>query len=69
MNFKMCFRGDSESLTGLNSKRYMLVTFHCILPKLLWEWDEKSSMYIRFDGDALGDWKVDVGIFKEHRFV
>ena len=45
------------------------VTFHCIVPKLLWEWDEESHIHMRFEGDALGCWKENVGEFVEVRYV
>ena len=45
------------------------VTFHCIVPKLLWEWDEESHIHMRFEGDALGCWKENVGEFVEVRCV
>ena len=58
-----------EKLPGLNARRSVAVTFHCILPKLLWQWNEKSRMYMRFEGYALGNWENDVGEFKEGRYV
>ena len=45
------------------------VTFHCIVPKLLWEWDEESHIHMRFEGDPLGSWKENVGQFVEVRYV
>ena len=56
-------------LTGLNTKQSVAVTFHCILPKPLWQWNKKSRMYMRFEGYALGNWENDVGEFKEGRYV
>ena len=47
----------------------MAVTFHCILPKDLWKWDEESRMYLRFEGEWLGNWKHNVGYFKVDRYV
>lgn len=55
------------ALRGLNTERSVAVTFHCILPKLLWQWNKKSRMYIRFEGDTLGNWESDVGEFIEGR--
>ena len=58
-----------HDLKGLNAKQSIAVTFHCIVPKWMWVWDEASSIYMRFEGDALGNWEQNVGIFKEGRFV
>ena len=43
------------------------MTFHCIVPKLLWEWDEKSSIHMRFEGSPLGEWKHNLGDFMDVR--
>lgn len=56
-------------LTGLNTRQSVAVTFHCILPKLLWHWDKDSRMYMRFEGYTLGNWQNDVGEFNEGRYV
>ena len=61
--------GKASVLPGLNADRSVAVTFHCILPKLFWEWDKRSHIYMRFEGEALGNWKVDVGNFSEHRYI
>jgi hypothetical protein len=45
------------------------VTFHCIVPKHMWEWDDTSVMYIRFEGDALGNWKHNLGKFQQGRYI
>ena len=63
------YSGEASSLPGLNTDRPVAVTFHCILQKILWEWDKRSHMYMRFEGKALGNWEVDVGNFSEHRCV
>ena len=66
-NAIILFRQKYEVLKGLNAKQSVAFTFHCILPKPLWEWNEKSCMYMRFEGYYLGHWKNDVGEFKEGR--
>lgn len=50
-------------------EKSILVTFHCIVPKLHWQWDESSCIHMRFEGDALGNWKHNVGDFKKARCV
>ena len=60
---------SKSDLPGLKGKRLIALTFHCILPKLLWEWDDVSSIHMRFEGDALGNWKHNVGDFIQQRFV
>ena len=66
----LSYRPNTD-LRGLNAKRErsITVTFHCILPKLLWEWDEASSMHMRFEGPDLGHWKHNVGECKQGRCV
>ena len=56
-------------MSGLNGRSTVAVTFHCIVPKLLWEWDEESCIYLRFEGHAFGNWKCNVGKFEEKRLV
>ena len=66
----VCFySGKASTLPGLNAKRSVAVKFHCILPKILWEWDESSHIYMRFEGADLGNWEVDIGSFLELRSV
>ena len=64
----LTFRPRSD-LEGLKGKCLIAVTFHCILPKSLWEWDEFSSIHLRFEGHALGNWSHNVGNFKQGRCV
>ncbi len=40
------------------------IVFHAIIPKLFWEWDEKSFVSLRFGNPKLGGWK-DIGTFKQ----
>ena len=56
-------------LKGLMSvdERSILVCFHCIVPQLHWQWDETSCIHMRFEGDALGNWKHNVGDFMQAR--
>ena len=42
----------------------MTITFYALLPPHLWEWDEKSEVYIKFSDEALGNWKHDFGPMK-----
>lgn len=61
----------TNDLKGLKSvpAKSVEVTFHCIVPKLLWQWDENSCIHMRFEGDSLGDWKHNVGDFMEVRYM
>ena len=65
------YRPEHHKIKGLNADRFMAVTFHCILPKPLWEWDDEMScmLYMRFEGYSLGDWEHNVGDFKVKRCV
>ena len=59
------------NLRGLmaNPEKSITMIFHCIIPKLLWEWDETSCMYMRFENSALGNWRHNIGEFKLGRYV
>lgn len=35
----------------------------------MWQWNETSRMYMRFDAPALGNWKRNIGEFNEGRYV
>ena len=54
-------------LKGLQAKKSIAVTFHAIVPKPLWEWDDKSCIHMRFGHKDLGNWQHNVGEFKESR--
>lgn len=55
-------------LKGLQaSKKSVAVTFHAIVPKPLWEWDDKSCMHMQFGHKDLGSWQHNVGEFKESK--
>lgn len=62
------FSGNHDVITGLNAEESVAVTFHCILPKRLWEWNEESCMHIRFEDHSLGNWKIDIGDFQQNRY-
>lgn len=47
----------------------IVVTFHAVVPKLLWEWDDSSRMHIRFGHKDLGEWKHNTGVFMESRYM
>ena len=64
-----CFSPSSVDLRALNTKSTIAMTFHCIIPMFLWEWDETSCMHMRFEGVPLGNWKENVGMFKQGRYV
>ena len=49
-------------------KKSLEVTFHVLLPKKVWNWDEKSRMHMRFSHPKLGEWKEDVGEFIIKRY-
>lgn len=62
------YRSRSD-LAGLNTEHSIAITFHCILPTMLWEWDETSRMYMRFEAPDLGKWEDNVGEFRKGRYV
>ena len=45
----------------------MTVIFLAIVPLDIWEWDDSSSIYIRFGHSEFGDWKFDAGPGRKHR--
>ena len=57
------------TLKGMDSapEKSVAVTFHCIVPKPIWLWDEHSCIHMRFGEDALGNWKHNLGHFIEKR--
>ena len=65
----LCYCSPNYDLKGLKSapEKSVAVTFHCIVPKLYWLWDENSCIHMRFEGPDLGDWKHNVGDFMEVR--
>ena len=46
---------------GLQTKGFITVTFHVIVHKPIWDWDESTAMYIRFGHQDLGNWNYDCG--------
>ena len=68
--YSMNFRPVSD-LPGLTAPpdQAITVTFHVIVPKPLWEWDDSSSIHMRFGGKKLGDWKQNVGHFDTSRYM
>ena len=46
----------------------MIIIFKAIVPIKAWEWDERSSIYIRFGPKFLGEWKYDYGPGKFVRY-
>lgn len=64
------FCSPSLDLMGLKaSERSTAVTFHAIIPKAIWEWNDTSHLHIQFEGPALGEWKHNVGVFKQSRWA
>ena len=59
------------NLKGLQAppEKSIAVTFHAIVPKLLWECDDSSCMHIRFGHKDLGMWQHNVGDFIESRYM
>ena len=45
------------------------VTFHALVHKLLWEWNDTSCMHIRFGHKDLGQWQDNLGEFIESRYM
>ncbi len=37
------------------------ITFHVLLQKSIWEWNDDSEMYIQFGSSELGNWECDFG--------
>ena len=57
-----------QGLKGGNHEMTTVV-FHALLPTGLWEFDDTSSIYIRFGSPVLGNWHCDIGpMQKELRF-
>ena len=52
---------------GLGGKNGVEITFRVILPLDLWEYNEKSSLHLRFSHPQLGFWIHNVGEFKSLR--
>ena len=50
-----------------SNEQSMIVVFRAIVPLSIWEWDEKSKIYIRFGHDSFGNWNFDAGPGKEIR--
>lgn len=63
----MYYYSPNHDLDGLKAseEKSIAVTFYCIVPKPLWLWDDHSCIYLRFEGEALGNWKHNLGDFKE----
>ena len=51
------------------SEKTLKVTFHVLLPKDVWNWDQTSSMHMRFSHPKLGAWNKDVGKFTNKRYI
>ena len=68
--YSMNFRTVSD-LPGLTASfdKSIRVTFHVIVPKPLWEWNDSSCIHMRFDGKEMGDWKYNVGSFDLSRYM
>ena len=58
-----------DLMTGVNAEESIAVTFHCILPKPLWEWNDESCIHIHFERHPFGMLNNDVGDFKKIRCV
>ena len=43
------------------------ISFHVIVPKCVWEWDDSSSIHIQFGHKNLGYWQ-NCGEFYESRY-
>ena len=39
----------------------MLIRFHAVIPKDVWEWDESAKVYMRFGIPELGNWETNQG--------
>ena len=58
-------------ITGLecnDPEMSMKLVFHAIIPLQFWDWDEKSSIFMRFGHPKLGDWVADCGQFEVGRY-
>lgn len=45
------------------------IEMHAVIPVGLWQWNEKSKVYIRFGLPQLGNWKFDYGPGIRERYV
>lgn len=53
-----------RSCTGLcDSTEGIAVSFNVIVPKLHWQWDDESSLHLRFGDFRLGMWMINLGKF------
>ena len=63
-------KGPTEvDTTGvhISHDKSIAVTFHVIVPLEVWNWDNKSSIRIRFGHRKLGNWMCDIGDFCPQR--
>ena len=58
-------------LKGLQSpvENSVPITFHVLVPLLLWDWDFSSHMHIRFGHKDLGSWEENCGDMTVHRYI
>ena len=51
-----------------SNEHSMTVAFYAIVPLDIWEWDDKSGIYIRFGHHHFGNWRFDAGPGKIIRY-
>ena len=53
--------------TPLN--KCVCITFHAVLDTESWGWDDQSAMYMRFENEVMGEWKLECGPAGVKRYV
>ena len=51
-----------------SDEKSMMVIFHAIVPLDIWEWNDKSEIYLRFGDPQFGNWKFDAGPGQQIRY-
>ena len=54
------WKDPPQGLNGSDHEKTTVI-FHALLPIALWEFDDSSSVYLRFGSKLLGEWQCDVG--------
>ena len=53
----------------ISPDKAVTITFHVLVPKAVWNWDQKSRICLHFGHWKLGGWRCDLGQFHEVRYV
>ena len=57
----MMYRDVPRGFSNSKDKDALCILFRGILPKSVWNWDEKSKVYMRFGSFYFGEFKYDFG--------